>query len=46
MTILNKLSGHEHEVRIVKRTLLIANTPNMPVMACEASIGIDSQIEV
>jgi len=38
MTILDKDTGKEREVGIMKRTTLVANTSNMPVAAREASI--------
>jgi len=38
MTILDKETGTEREVGIMKRTTLVANTSNMPVAAREASI--------
>ena len=46
MTILDKPLGHEHEVGIVKRTTLVANTPTMSVTAYGASIRIASMVRV
>jgi len=38
MTVKDEGTGAEHEVGIMKRTTLVANTSNMPVAAREASI--------
>ena len=44
--ILDKLTGHEREVGITKCATLVANTPNMTLAACGASIGIVNVVEV
>jgi vacuolar-type H+-ATPase catalytic subunit A/Vma1 len=35
MSVLDKLTGRKHEVRIMKRTTLVASTPNIHMAAYE-----------
>ena len=46
INILNKMTGHECEVRITKCNTLVANTLKMPAAASEASIGVVNVVEV